>query len=101
MKTIRHALCVTAIMTLTMNSAACAADAERGRMLYDLRCGECHSESVHGRAQRDARSFGDVLAYVVRWSSQVNTSWRSEDINDVAKYVNDTYYGFKCEAPAC
>lgn len=88
-------------LTLTLCLPARAADSERGRMLYELRCGECHSQSVHGRAQRDARSFGDVLAYVVRWNSQLGIGWRKEDINDVARYVNDTYYGFNCEGPAC
>lgn len=82
-------------------SGAHAADAERGRMLYELRCGQCHSESVHGRAQRDAKSFGEVLAYVSRWNSQLSIGWRKDDIEDVTKYVNDTYYGFKCEGPAC
>ncbi len=88
-------------LTAVLGGSVQAADAERGRMLYELRCGECHSQSVHGRAQRDAKRYGDVLAYVVRWNAQLNIGWQNDDIHDVAKYVNDTYYGFKCEGPAC
>jgi len=101
MKPLRAPRIAFALLALALVVPAQAADAERGRMLYGLRCGECHSESVHGRAHRDARNFGEVLSYVVRWNSQLGIGWRQEDINDVARYVNDTYYGFPCEGPAC
>lgn len=94
-------LIACAIAALLLCPPARAADPERGRMLYDLRCGECHSESVHGRAQRDAKTYGDVLAYVLRWNNQLGIGWRKEDIDDVTRYVNDTYYGFPCTGPAC
>lgn len=89
------------ILSLTLVAGVQAADAERGRLLYELRCGQCHSESVHGRPQRDAKTFGEVLAYVLRWNSQLGIGWQKEEIDDVTQYVNDTYYGFKCEGPSC
>jgi mono/diheme cytochrome c family protein len=73
-----------------------AADAQRGQTLYELRCGECHSESVHGRAQRAATKYPEIRYWVTRWSSHLGGFWREEEISDVTKYLNETYYGFSC-----
>lgn len=76
-------------------------DPERGRSLYELRCGECHAESVHGRAHRVARDLGEVRQWVRRWSDQLHLGWGHEEVADVAAYLNATYYRFACDAPDC
>ena len=78
-----------------------SADAQRGLALYELRCGECHSVSVHGRPHRAARNYEDVRGYVTYFSSYLGGYWRPDDISDVTKYLNDNYYGFTCGGPAC
>jgi len=80
---------------------AFAGDAQRGRTLYELGCGECHSESVHGRAHRVARDMEGIRAWVRRWSGQLNLGWTDGEIDDVAAYLNDTYYHFDCPAATC
>jgi len=78
-----------------------AADAERGRELYELRCGECHSESVHGRAKRVATDFADVRRWVGRWSGNLGLRWSDSEIEDVSVYLNNTYYRYPCPREVC
>jgi len=81
--------------------AARAADVERGRALYELRCGACHTESVHGREHRVARDLADVRGWVRRWNESLATGWTDAEIDDVAAYLNATYYKFDCATSAC
>ncbi|HET7732182.1 MAG TPA: hypothetical protein VFK48_19320 [Usitatibacter sp.] len=78
-----------------------AADPERGRALYELRCGTCHSESVHGRQKRVAADFDEVRAWVSRWSEHLGLRWTSDEIDDVSVHLNKTYYRFACPVDTC
>ena len=91
------AACACAALLATADSAL-AGDVERGRGLYEQRCGQCHSESVHGRAHRVARSFDEIRSWVVRWSTTLELGWGSPEIDDVTLFLNDTYYHFSMPA---
>lgn len=89
------------LVALLAVPVARAADAERGRALYEMRCLACHSESVHGRAKRVATDFEDVRAWVRRWNEHLGLRWTSDEIDDVAVHVNSTYYRYKCPPQVC
>lgn len=78
-----------------------AADPERGQALYENRCGECHSQSVHNRSARAARDFTGVLDQVRRWDRNLGARWTDEDIRDVTVYLTMTFYKYPCPAPMC
>jgi len=78
-----------------------AADPDRGRELYESRCGECHSESVHGRAKRVAADFADVRGWVSRWNKNLALRWGDAEIDDVSVYLNNTYYRYPCPREVC
>ncbi len=82
-------------------SAAFGAEPERGRVLYELRCGTCHTQSVHGRAKRAATDFIDVRRWVARWNENLRLGWDEEEIDDVAVYLNDTFYRYACPPDVC
>ena len=90
-----------ALVAFALPGLARAPDAERGRSLYELRCGECHTESVHGRAHRVARDAGEVGAWVRRWNEHLGLGWGDDEIGDVAAYLDATYYKFDCSGPGC
>lgn len=94
---------VAAIGLLILSAArgVSAADADRGRELYESRCGECHSESVHGRAKREATDFKDVRRWVSRWRDNLGLRWGDDEIDDVSVYLNDTYYRYPCPREVC
>ncbi|MGB8434705.1 MAG: hypothetical protein WCE38_10630 [Burkholderiales bacterium] len=78
-----------------------AGDPARGRALYESRCVECHTKSVHQPESRRAPSFEGVLAQVSRWNDTLGGDWTAEDIEDVAVYLNQRYYKHPCPASAC
>ena len=90
-----------ATMILLAAAAALAADINRGQALYEARCGGCHDTSVHGRSPRSAKSFDEVRGYVARWDKQLGTAWTDEEINEVARYLNEKYYQFPCPTAVC
>lgn len=49
--------------------ATSAADADRGKLLYEARCDNCHDQSVHTRGRKAATNFDEVRKYVRRWYS--------------------------------
>ena len=80
---------------------AIAADAARGRALYESRCDGCHSTGVHERASRKATDFEGIRTQVARWNAQLGGSWRREEIDDVAVYLNDRFYRYPCPDTLC
>lgn len=80
---------------------ATAADAGRGKTVYETRCRACHEVSVHRREARKARSFEALRAQVRRWSAEAGGAWSAEEIDDVTLYLNDRYYRLPCPQSWC
>ena len=79
-----------------------AADAARGKALYENRCDGCHDKSVHNRIARKATSYDEIRGMVERWSRQVGGgSWTGEEIDDVTRFLNERYYNLPCSPAAC
>ena len=66
----------------------------RGELLYSTHCIECHTTQMHWRAQRKAVDWDTLRFQVRRWQGVVNLGWSDTDIDDVARYLNDTIYRF-------
>jgi hypothetical protein len=81
--------------------AASAADADRGKLLYEARCNNCHDQSVHTRGHKVATDFDEVRRYVQRWNINLGGAWGEEEITDVAIYLNGKYYSYKCPETVC
>ena len=102
----RTVLLSAAIASLALSlaglpAAQAAANAERGKVLYETRCGACHASSVHHRDARKAKSFDVLRAQVLRWSAEAGGSWSAEEIDDLTLYLNQRYYRFPCPPVAC
>lgn len=95
------ALLASSLFITLGTGRASAADAQRGAALYELRCGNCHSESVHGRSKRVAKDFGEVRRWVTRWNEHLALRWGNEEIDDVSVYLNNTYYRYACPSQVC
>jgi mono/diheme cytochrome c family protein len=81
--------------------AASAADADRGKLLYEARCDGCHDQSVHARGRKAATDFDEVRNYVQRWNINLGGAWGEEEITDVAIYLNGKYYSYECPITVC
>ena len=77
------------------------ADPQRGRLLYDTYCIGCHTTQAHWRDQHIVRSWQDLLYQVTRMQANAGQTWGTEEILDVAVYLNDLFYHLPCPATGC
>jgi mono/diheme cytochrome c family protein len=83
------------LLTLLLFSAtAVPANPERGQLLYENHCGACHESSVHIREVQAAESLDAVRAQVTHWQGVLRLVWSSEDVGDVAEYLNAAWYHY-------
>lgn len=101
MRLVPHSAIALAAATLAWAVATPAADADRGRILYEARCDGCHAESVHGRDKRVATDFEAVRGWVRRWSANLGLKWTDDEVGDVAAHLNARYYRFACPPADC
>ena len=73
-----------------------AQDAERGRLLYETYCGECHYPSVHQRTPETARvkSLADLRDMVAQRAPTTKFRFSLDDQEDVVQYLNRSHYKF-------
>jgi mono/diheme cytochrome c family protein len=71
-----------------------AQDAERGRLLYETYCGDCHYERVHQRApdKSTVHTLSDLRSTVARWAPMTRLKVTPADVDDVAEYLNRSHY---------
>jgi mono/diheme cytochrome c family protein len=77
------------------------ADAGRGRLLYETACAACHTEQAHWREKSLVHDWPGLVYQVTRWQDNAGQSWRAEDIEDVAAYLNHRFYHLPCPLPGC
>ena len=58
-------------LLMTFAMAACCApahaqDVQRGKLLYETHCDECHYERVHERVKSDVKDLGELRLAVAR-----------------------------------
>ena len=75
--------------------------AERGQALYELRCLECHKDSLHKRPNPAARDYDEVRGWVVLWNNNIGSHWEQRDIDAVTQYLNARFYLYPCPDGSC
>ena len=71
-----------------------APTASRGELLYNTHCIACHTTEVHWRDQKLATDWASLVHQVRRWADNTGLAWSDEEVADVARYLNATYYRF-------
>ena len=79
--------------------AQAPAQASRGELLYATHCIACHTMQVHWRDRRIVTDPSSLTVQVARWQKNTGLDWSSEEIQDVARYLNATVYRFPDPAP--
>lgn len=64
----------------------------RGEMLYRNHCIECHNQQIHWRDGRIATDMDGLQNEVRRWQDAIGMQWTNDEINDVSRYLNSSYY---------
>ncbi|MDP9927947.1 cytochrome c [Variovorax paradoxus] len=85
---------VVLIVAALQGSPAQAQAPSRGELLYNTNCIACHSTQMHWRSRRLATDWTSLQEQVRRWQQAASLDWRDEDIVEVARFLNERYYGF-------
>lgn len=97
-------LLVLAATMLFANSAPAAlmlGDSENGKAIHDAKCMGCHvaqfkdGSKVYTRANHTVNSIEGLLKRVEFCSKQTGANLSDKEINDVVKYLNESFYKFK------
>ncbi|MFZ1547205.1 MAG: cytochrome c [Candidatus Nitrotoga sp.] len=69
-------------------------NATRGELLYTTHCIACHSTKIHWREEKLVTDWTSLQSEVQRWQGVARLGWGSEDIENVARYLNAIYYRY-------
>lgn len=89
-----HRHLATLLCTAMPTIAAAETDVpmSRGEMLYRNHCIECHNQQIHWRDARIAKDLDGIEREVRRWQDAIGMRWTKEEISEVSRYLNRTYY---------
>jgi hypothetical protein len=90
--------CSTSSSTSSGSVAGAVPDVQRGRLLYENSCNACHTTQPHWRSKRLVATWGDLVAQVTRWQGIAGLNWTSDEIRDVAVFLNEEFYHLPCDA---
>jgi hypothetical protein len=72
-----------------------AQEMSRGQSLYENQCRTCHESWAHERKGHSVvSSKQDLRRRVAAWSTHSGLDWGEAEVDDVADYLDQTYYHF-------
>ena len=66
----------------------------RGELLYTTHCIACHTTQMHWRDRKLVTDWASLKVQVRRWQGAAQLNWNEDDIDDVARFLNDAFYRF-------
>ncbi len=85
----------------TSSGAMLLGDSANGKTIHDEKCLGCHSAQfkdpaqVYLRSPRRVNTIEGLMKQVPFCSKQTGANLNEQEIDDVIKYLNETYYKFK------
>jgi len=95
---IRYCLNYLCVIILSISSAFAESgaqlDTDRGAMLYDDHCIQCHTQQVHWQEKKLVNDWKSLVAQVDRWQHASGLEWSKNDIEEVSRYLNGKFYHY-------
>ena len=84
----------SATLLLFVAMAASAQDVERGRLLYETYCGDCHYPRVHQRPRDKSvvKTLEDLRDVVALRAPMTKYAFTLDDREDIVAYLNRSHY---------
>lgn len=70
-------------------------DPKVGKGLHDKSCLTCHDTSMYTRATRTVKTPAQLAARISGCNANTGTGWFPEEEQNVAAYLNQSFYHFK------
>ena len=87
-----------ATLALTVGGAQAAllpGDAAKGKAVHDKQCSACHDTGMYTRADRSVKSVEGLIGRVNGCVRQTGAKLDRDQINDLVKYLDESFYKFK------
>lgn len=82
------------LLVLALYGTCATAQPGRGELLYVTYCNGCHTVQLHWRQKQVATNWTGLVAEVRRWQANGNLDWSGDDVEVVARYLNDLHYHY-------
>jgi cytochrome c2 len=88
---------ITALMLMTgaAQAAFLPGDATKGKAVHDKQCMACHDNSVYTRSPRLVNNVEALIGRVNGCVRQTGLKLDRDQINDLVKYLDESFYKFK------
>ena len=84
------------ILTTTGASAALLpGDSAHGKLLQAQHCTACHGSEVYMRPNRNVKSVEGLIGQVNGCVRQTGAKLDRDQVNDIVKYLDESFYKFK------
>ena len=95
MKTTLAVIPVLVMLSVSAQGATLPGDADAGKKLHEASCTTCHTDSVYTRKNRQVTNLDMLRNQMSACGHMMNVTLGKTQVNDLMKYLNDTYYKFK------
>lgn len=86
---------IAAVFSVSAQAASLPGDAASGKKLYQANCTSCHNDSVHTRKDHTVKSLQGLTDQIHNCEHMTDVKLEKNQVNDLVKYLNETYYKFK------
>jgi len=86
---------ISIISTLVLTSSIYANVQDGKDLFMDAKCLSCHESSSFKHREEKVNNFSKLTKKVRMCEYNTATGWFDEEIDDVAQYLNHTYYHYK------
>jgi len=87
-------LCMAILMLMALCISPTTFASDRGELLYENHCQDCHSKEVHTRDDRLVTSPELLRAWIISMTIHNRLDWSEEEIADITAYLNRIIYQF-------
>jgi len=86
---------MVAVLSVFTQAAILPGDAANGEKLHDASCTSCHNDSVYKRQDRKVKNLDGLTGQIRNCEHMTDVTLGKTQVNDLVKYLNETYYKFK------
>jgi cytochrome c553 len=86
---------IIAVLSVSAQAATLSGDAAKGKKFHESNCTSCHNDSVYKRTDHKVKNLTGLTEQVRNCEHMTDVKPENSHLNDLVKYLNETYYKFK------
>jgi len=86
---------IAAVLSVSAQAASLPGDTASGKKLHDANCTSCHNDSVYMRKDHKVKSLQGLTDQIHNCEHMTDVKLEKNQVNDLVKYLNESYYKFK------